>query len=55
MVHREKTFRPLLEPQPFPNAVGCDHFHSCAHKLVAIPTMLTMEDPVQSIAPSTIV
>lgn len=45
---RESTFRPLLEPQPFPNAVGCDHFHQCAHKLVAIPTMLTMEDPVNN-------
>lgn len=45
---REPTFRPLLEPTPFPNAAGCDHFHQCAHKLVAIPTMLTMEDPVNN-------
>jgi hypothetical protein len=32
----EKTFRPLLEPRPLPNPAGCDHFHQCAHKLVAI-------------------
>ncbi len=46
---RESTFRPLLEPQPFPNAVGCDHFHQCAHKLVAIPTMVAMEDQVNNL------
>lgn len=33
------TFEPLIKVEP---GAGCDHFHQCAHKAVAIPAMLSM-------------